>query len=425
MGVPQCLEAERFVIGSILNDWHGDNTNCGKALTYLSENDFFSPLYRRVFLTAAKLYNANIKADFVTILNELEGQTDFFDANNPAPVALSNILEGFPDVNDITHYIAVLKQKTADRRKIALGQKLASGNASSVEVQKEIDEIERMTAKEVEVNLSAIALEAMMELGKPDNYIPTGFESLNLLVKGWRPGNFTLLAGRPGTGKTTFALQSALHAVQNGKRAVFFSLEMTTLELYNKLWAYIANVNPKILQEPRPEEQKHLGTFADQLAALPLIIDDNVDKTVRAMTATIDKLMEKAPPDLVFIDNVQIISADRDIKKYESRNQELSEISRGLKKIAKRFNLPLVVISHLNRKIDERGKDAKPILSDLKESGSLEQDADNVIFLHRPDAYKNTNTHQDHGEIIASKVRMGTVGSALVTFDRKLGRFVE
>lgn len=417
--IPQCLEAERFIIGAIINDWHGDNTNCNKAVTHLSPGDFFFPFYRKVFEIINKLAKNHIRVDFVTILNEL-------NSDEEDKIRLSDVLAGFPDVPDITSYIAILKKKTAERRKIALGYKLTStNNLPTSEVQKEIEAIEKLTAEEVAVDLSAVALEAMSELGKPDQLIPTGFQGLNDLLKGWRNGNFNLLAGRPGMGKTTFALQSAIHAAQTGKRVVFFSLEMTKLELYNKLWAYIANVNPTILENPSITEQKHLGKFTDKLAKLPIIIDDNADKTVRAMAATVDKLMDKAPPDLIFIDNVQIITAEKDLDKYDSRSQELSEISRGLKKMAKRFDLPLVVISHLNRKIDARGKDAEPILSDLKDSGSLEQDADNVIFLHRPDYNKSIHESCDYGTVFASKVRMGAVGKARLAFDRQKGRFVE
>ena len=254
--------------------------------------------------------------------------------------------------------------------------------------------------------------------------LPTGFYDLDKMTSGLQPSDLIILAARPSMGKTAFALSIAYNvAVKEGKTVAFFSLEMTKEQLITRLLAQDAMVPLHRIRSGflKPQEIELLVEAADRISQAPIYIDDTPGISILEMRAKARRLQSERGLDLIIVDYLQLM---RGIKRTESRQQEVSEISRSLKALAKELNVPVIALSQLSRQVEHRA-DKRPQLSDLRESGSLEQDADIVMFIHRPEFYKKNPDPEEEGmaEIIIAKQRNGPTGPVKLAFIKDLTRF--
>jgi len=268
-------------------------------------------------------------------------------------------------------------------------------------------------------------LEALFDHDGAATGVPTGFRDLDEVLLGWQPSNLVVVAARPGQGKTAFALGSAVHAVVNvGRPVVFFSLEMGYLELTQRILSADAGVNSRALRTGRiPEtDWSRISQAVGRLAEAPLFIDDNPHLTVMDMRAKCRRLKaQHGDLGLVVVDYLQLMSTPR---KAENRQVEVSELSRGLKVLARDLDVPVLALSQLNRSLEYRA-DKRPMLADLRESGALEQDADVVAFIYRDEAYHPDSCEKGVAEIIVAKHRNGPTAKVRLAFVEHLTRFAD
>jgi replicative DNA helicase len=255
--------------------------------------------------------------------------------------------------------------------------------------------------------------------------LPTGYASLNEYTSGLQPSDLIIVAARPGMGKTSFALNIAMHAaLREGKRVGVFSLEMSREQLFLRLLTGLGRIDAHRLRTGRlnKEEWATLTRAFGELAGAPIFIDDTAGLTVLEMRAKSRRLKMEQGLDLVIVDYLQLM---RSRSAFENRNQEISDISRSLKELAKELNLPVIAISQLSRAPEQRGGDRRPQLSDLRESGAIEQDADLVMFIFREEVYKQTEENRGRAQLIIAKQRNGPIGTLDLAFIREYTRFEE
>jgi len=418
MNLPESKEAERAVLAAIILDSSGKHM--ATAANHLLPEDFHSPFHRKLFGVMLGLHKTGTTPDEVILLEALNSEED-----PPPPEQFFGVLEGFPYRPHIANYISLLKQKTAARKKIILGARLTEGKVEIAEAKKALDEIGQIGQDGPTLTMSEVMLETMELLQKQANgeirAIPTPFSSLNDLINGWEEGSLHILAARPSVGKTTFAIQSAIFAGQKGYKSIFLSLEMPRAKICQKMLACLADLNPKALEHK--QGQKTAGKYIEKVSSLPILIDDYPSFTVEQIFAKVQKIQAQKKMDLLIVDHAQLIKASKLGRSNTTRAEELSHISRALKIMAKLCQMPVVLLCQLNRDIEKR-VGQEPLLSDLKESGSFEQDADQVIFITRKEVFKAVPGSEDKAEIFVSKNRMGQTGKIELAFNRKLARFV-
>jgi replicative DNA helicase len=285
-------------------------------------------------------------------------------------------------------------------------------------------------------NLQSVVLEAIEEIEKASQNsdgisgIPTGFFDLDKLTSGWQRSDMIVIAARPAMGKTAFVLSMARNtAVDYGKAVALFSLEMSSVQLVKRLISSESRINAEKLRKGnlREDEFQQLHSRITKLATAPIFIDDTAGLSVFDLRAKCRRLKMQHNIELVIIDYLQLMSA-KDGKGGGNREQEISTISRSIKEIAKELNIPIIALSQLSRSVEQRGGDKRPILSDLRESGAIEQDADIVGFIYRPDYYgfledEDGNPNNGIGEIIIAKHRNGATDRVRLRFVQEYARF--
>jgi replicative DNA helicase len=254
--------------------------------------------------------------------------------------------------------------------------------------------------------------------------LATGFPTLNEMTSGLQPSDLVVIAARPGMGKTSFALNIAQHAAREGKSIGVFSLEMSREQLFLRLLTGQARIDAHRMRTGRlgREEWARLTAAFGELAGMPIFIDDTAGTGVLEMRAKSRRLKLEHGLDLLIVDYLQLM---RGRGRAENRNQEISEISRSLKELAKELRLPVIAISQLSRAPEQRGNDRRPQLSDLRESGAIEQDADLVMFIYREEVYKPTEENRGRAQIIIAKQRNGPIGNLDLAFIREYTKFEE
>ena len=427
-------EAERAVLGSILLD----TANVHVALSKLTPEDFYDQRHSLIFKAMAALTEKSAVIDYISVKNELEKGNLLPNAGGIA--YLTSLTEGIPRAMNIDSYVDMVLEKSTVRRLIQVSTDAAkkgfAGEQDSdellEEVQRELWGIESSQRRgEFVAALDAVTmayknLEARSEGKIEITGVPAGFEKLDKLTRGFKPGEFVLIAARPGCGKTTILLNIGAHAGIRAKKTVaVFSMEMSIEQLVNKVICAEAGISihnyetGKLVKEDWPKVQE----AAAALSGARIFFNELPELTVTALRSMAHRLKAKEGLDLLIVDYLQLLSAG---ERVESRFQEISLISRKLKVLARELNIPVVVASQLNRAIEHKKR--KPELSDLRESGSLEQDADMVGFLHRDEedeqAEKAAGT--DIGgpvEFILRKNRNGATGTVEMVFAKTIARF--
>jgi replicative DNA helicase len=434
---PQDIEAEQSVLGGMLLS----KDAIADVIEVLRGNDFYRPAHQLIYDAILDLYGRGEPADAVTVAAELS-RAGVIGRVGGHPY-LHTLISGVPTAANAGYYALIVAERAILRRLVEAGTRIVQmgygaaggeGMAGTVDdvvdrAQAEIYEVtERRTAEDY-IRIEELLQPMMDELERiqvNDGHggVPTGFEQLDEMLHGLHPGQMVVVAGRPGSGKSTLAMDFARSAaIRHHAATVIFSLEMSKQDIMMRLFSAEARVKLNDLRSGRmsDDDWRKIALRSSELAEAPLFIDDSPNLTMMEIRAKSRRLKQRHGLKLIVIDYLQLMSSG---KRVESRQQEVSEFSRAMKLLAKELDVPVVALSQLNRGPEQR-TDKKPMLSDLRESGSIEQDADVVLLVHREDMYERESPRAGEADIIIAKHRNGPTGNAVVAFQGHLSRFVD
>lgn len=442
-GLPANIDAEKTILGAILLD----NAAHSEASERLEPDDFSLDSHRRIFLRMTELMNEQRAVDIVTLSNELSRYKEIEAVGGVA--YLASLTEGLPLRPVIEDYIRIVKDKSLLRKLMLICSAAIARAADQSETALEVldaaeAQLLEVSEKGIVRGLEPLDMIVQNSFGSIDNLykqsrevtgLATGFTKLDQLTSGLQKNELIIIAARPSMGKTAFAINIAENAAIHSKAIVaVFSLEMSKESLLRRMLASQAWVDQRKLQTGflGREDQQKLQNALEQLIESRLYIDDSAGISLAEMRAKARRLKQTVGGlDLIVVDYLQLMSATLPSaggKRFENRTQEVSAISRGLKALAKELEVPVVALSQLSRASERRGDDKRPMLSDLRESGSIEQDADVVMFIHR-EAYYNrdkesmSESELAKSEIIIAKQRNGPTDTAILNFVSKFTRF--
>ncbi|MGB8031962.1 MAG: replicative DNA helicase [Terracidiphilus sp.] len=440
-GLPANLDAEKTILGAILLD----NTAHAEAAQSLKSDDFSLDSHRRIFLRMTELIDTGRTVDIVTLSNELARYKEVESVGGVA--YLASLTEGLPRRPVIEDYIRIVKDKSMLRRLMGIcSAAIAKAADQSQDAIGVLDETESQLLEVSDAGLTqglqSIEFIIRDSFGSIDNLykqsrdvtgLATGFTDFDRMTSGLQKGELIIIAARPSMGKTALAINIAENAaLRYGSVVAIFSLEMSRESLLRRMLASQANVDQQKIQKGffGRVEQERLQVALSQLLEAHIFIDDSAGSTVSEMRAKARRLKQNSGGlDLVMVDYLQLMSATlpgASRKGYENRVQEVSAISRGLKAMAKELQVPVIALSQLSRS-NEKRDDKRPLLSDLRESGSIEQDADVVAFIHRESYYNRDENMADadksKAEIIIAKQRNGPTGIIQMHWNSAFTRF--
>ncbi|MCU0611156.1 MAG: replicative DNA helicase [Candidatus Eisenbacteria bacterium] len=427
---PQAPEAELAVLGAVMLD-----RNALLTVQEILESDaFYSPANRTIYRTMLELQAKGVPIDLVTVQEGLRaGGT--LDATG-GTMYLSELLEHVATAANVDYYAHIVAEKARLREMISVATKITSGCYQGPDnVERFLDEAEQAVYNVGQSKrtghfrpLKELVAEALVELDaihggdRKRTGLPTGFPDLDDPLSGLHPGNLIIIAGRPAMGKTALALDMIRHATVREKvPCAFFSLEMSHFEIAQRLLSAESGIDSHRLRTGRMSESdwRAVTGVMGVLSEAALWVDDSAGLSVAEIRAKSRRLKSEHEIGLVVVDYLQLVSSG---KNAESRQIEISEISRGLKALAKELSLPVIALSQLNRKPEDRREGKRPQLSDLRESGAIEQDADVVLLIYRPGAY-DREEDQTKTELIIAKQRNGPTGTVDLVFKSATTRF--
>ncbi|HRR40703.1 MAG TPA: replicative DNA helicase, partial [Syntrophales bacterium] len=427
---PQNLEAEQAVLGGILLD----NQALNSVMEILRVEDFYSEAHRKIFAAILDISEKSRPSDLVTLNDYLRDKKQI-DAVGGA-VYLASLVDTVPSAANIVHYSKIVKEKAILRNLIGTATDILtkSYNAGS-DVDGLLDEAEHaifeISENKIKPSFSPLkdlikdsfrTIERLYEKKELITGVPTGFEKLDEMTSGLQRSDLIIIAGRPSMGKTAFALNIAQRAaIESGIPVAIFSLEMSKEQLAFRMLSSEAMVDSQRLRRGYPGETDwpKLTTAAGRLAEAPIYIDDTAAISVLEMKAKARRLKAESGLGLLIVDYLQLMRAGGS---RDSREQEISEISRSLKALAKELNIPVVALSQLNRQVEQR-TNRRPQMADLRESGAIEQDADVIMFLYRDEVYNRTEENTGLAEVNIGKQRNGPTGTVKLVFLEKFTRF--
>jgi replicative DNA helicase len=430
---PHNLEAEESLLGAMLLSRDAITASVEAGV---EASDFYKPAHTHLFDAVMSLYGQGEPVDPVTVAEELR-RADLLDSLGGRQTLL-HLQAATPASANATHYAKIVNELALLRRLIGVAGDIAEmGYDDSQDVVETLDRAESLVFEVAERRVSESMvkvsdalqetldqLEALYDSSGDITGVPTGYTDLDHLLLGLQPSNLIVVAARPGAGKTSLALGAAANVAMEARKPVlFFSMEMGTLELTKRLLAGEARVDARRLQTGNiPEaDWTRLSHAVGRLAEAPLFIDDNPHCTVMEMRAKSRRTKARhGDLGLVVVDYLQLMTPMA--KRAENRQVEVAEISRGLKILARELDCPVMALSQLNRQLEYRA-DKRPMLADLRESGSLEQDADVVVFIYRDDIYNPDSDQRGTAEIIVSKHRNGPTGTTRLAFVDRLTKF--
>ena len=430
---PQSFDAEKGILCSILIDPDAMEAVRGEAVF---PSDFHHPHHAAIYQSMLELYEKNEPIDVVTVANLLmvQGKLENIGAHT-----LSMIEEFLPTAAAVLSYVRLVKGKSALRRLISAAKSITeAAYAQTQDVSEVLDAAEQAilsiresTARKGILSLkelSHIAVEKYMALIENKNAvtgISSGFVDLDRLTAGFQPGELIVIAARPSMGKTAFTLNVAAHVgIEEKTPVAFFSLEMGAEQLFNRLIGAYAEIDLSRLRSGfiHAEDYHRLTEAAGHLAEAPMFVDETPTLSIGDLRNKARRLVHQHGVKLVVVDYLQLMSAPH---RFENKAVEVGEISKGLKSIARELNIPVIALSQLNRGVESR-TDKRPMMSDLRESGAIEQDADVIAFLYREEYYlreKTPDERKNTAEVIIGKNRNGPTGQLLLRFDNKYTKF--
>ena len=427
--IPKNIEAEEAILGSILIDERLIN----KVSETLDAKDFYRQSHKTVFNAMISLKNQNNVIDILTLTEYLNNINKLEEVGGIAFV--TSLPNKVPSTANLDYYIKIVKEKSFLRKVSYMGESIASLGYNNEDNTPEfiLDKIEQMlsglTKKMILTkvdNIQSQTLSAYMEIENIINNkgnllgLETGLDDLDHFLQGLKNSDFMILAARPSMGKTAFALNIASYlAVEKDIPVVFFSLEMSSIQLIHRIFSIRGLIDMTELKSGNLNNQmtQELINISNKLSCSKLIIQDNIFN-LAVLRSTARKLRRERNIKLIIIDYLQLLEGTH----RENRNLEISEISRSLKLLAKELDIPIIALSQLSRSVESR-QVKKPMLSDLRESGSLEQDADIVMFLYREDYYNPKTENKNITDVIVAKNRNGPTGTISVYFHKEYVRF--
>ena len=422
--------AEQSVLGGMLLS----KDAIADVVESLRASDFYKPAHETIYEAILSLYGHGSPADAITVADELKKRGELTRVGGAAYI--HTLIASVPTAANAQYYAEIVKEHAIMRRLIEAGTKIAQlGYANETEVDTLVDqaqaEIYAVTdgnAKEDYVSFSEALEETINEIdansNRPDGVygVPTDFIEFDELTGGLHGGQMIVIAARPGVGKSTLALDIARSAsIHHQMTTVFFSLEMSRTELAMRILSAEGKISMGRLKKGDLDTEgwTNLATLQGRIDSAPLFIDDSPNMTLMEIRAKCRRLKQRNDLKLVVLDYLQLMSSG---KKVESRQQEVSEFSRSLKLLAKELDVPVIALSQLNRGSEQR-TDKRPMVSDLRESGSIEQDADMVILLHREDMYNPDSDRVGEADMIIAKHRGGPTRTIPLAFSGKYSRF--
>ena len=430
--VPHNLEAERAVLGAILLE----SSLFNQAAEILRADDFFLESHRKIFRSFVSIAegSASEAIDMVTLRESLAKNGSLDDIGGPA--YLSSLIDGLPRYSNIEHYARIVKDKSLLRQMIDASTKIINECYSAEdETRLVIDRAQSSIFSIADDSLRGSGFVSVEELAAPTlerlakmvdarsgvTGVPTGFMDFDNITAGLQGGDVVVLASRPGMGKTSLALNIALYLGRIGRSVGLFSLEMNVEQLFVRMICSEARVNSQKVRTGRisDEEFKRLAPKLDAFLNHKIFIDDTAALGLMEARAKARRLKAEYGLDLLIIDYLQLMTSGQ---RFENRNLEIGHIMHGLKALAKELNLPVLILSQLSRAPENRS-DHRPQLSDLRESGNIEQDADLVSFLFREEYYKPTDENAGLSELIIAKNRNGPTGVVQLVFFSDFTRF--
>lgn len=429
---PQNLEAEQSILGSILLE----NNSINNVLEIISHSDFYSEAHRKIFNLMVELSEKNEPVDFITLSNALRNKNILDSVGGAA--YLASLVDNVPSAANVANYAKIVKEKAILRGLIGSATDIISScYETGSDVDQVLDQAEHSIFEIAEnkvrpsfypikeiVKDSFRSIEDLFARKELITGVPTGFEKIDDITSGLQKSDLIIIAGRPSMGKTAFALNIAQFAALEADTPVaVFSLEMSKEQLVFRLLASEAKVDSQRLRKGFLGETDwpKLTTAAGRLSEASLFIDDTPAITVLEMKAKSRRLKADRGLGLIIVDYIQLM---RGGSYRDSREQEISEISRSLKGLAKELKVPVIALSQLNRKVEDR-TNRRPQMADLRESGAIEQDADVIAFIYRDEVYNKSEDNPEKGtaEIIIGKQRNGPTGTVKLAFLEKFTCF--
>jgi len=434
--LPANIEAERSILGAILLD----NLSYNQAAEHLKPEDFLLDSHRRIYSRMVDLSESSHSIDLITLSEELARNGELETIGGAAYV--SGLLDGVPDRPSIENYIKIVRDKSLLRALIHTATAAIARASEQSEAAEEIlndteAQIFQLSEKRIGRGFMGVSeivresfgsIDALLQRGQRITGLATHFNELDGMTCGLQRADLVIIAARPSMGKTAFAMNIAENAaIEDKKTVAVFSLEMSKEALLQRMLCSVAKVDSHRFRTGSfwQDDTRKIQHALERLLEAPIFIDDTPGIAVSEMRAKARRLQQsQGSLDLIIVDYLQLMSGGG--KRYENRTQEVSAISRGLKALAKELHVPLVALSQLSRAPESRGGDHRPQLSDLRESGSIEQDADVVMFIFREEVYKQDDPDlEGRAELIIGKQRNGPIGRVNLAFQKNFTSFAD
>lgn len=438
---PQAVDLEEAVLGALMLE----KDALTAVIDILQPKSFYKEAHERIFGSIQNLFQRSEPIDILTVTNELK-RTGELEIVGGA-YYISQLTNRVASAANVEFHARIIAQKYIQRELIRISSEtIRDAYEDTSDVFDLLDSAERNLFSVVEGNIrknydkmSTLIGQAIKQIEIARNQksgvtgVPSGFTDLDRVTSGWQPSDLVILAARPAMGKTAFVLSLARNAAAEFQRPIaVFSLEMASIQLVQRLISSESELPAEKLKKGQLEDHEfqQLHAKIGKLAEAPLFIDDTPALSIFEMRAKCRRLKAQHDIQLVVVDYLQLMTTGGESAKGGNREQEISTISRSLKSIAKELNVPVIALSQLSRAVETRGGDKRPQLSDLRESGAIEQDADMVLFIHRPEYYGFTqdaegNSTAGVAEIIIAKHRNGAVGSVNLRFIDRLAKFCD
>ncbi|MCK8493950.1 MULTISPECIES: replicative DNA helicase [Spirosoma] len=437
---PQALDLEEAVLGALMIE----KDALSSVVDILKPETFYKEAHQRIYNAILTLFGNSDPIDLLTVTQQLRktGEIEIVGGGG----YVSELTFRVNSAANIEYHARVISEQALKRALISMSSTiLRDAYEDTTDVFELLDRTEQSLFKISESNIkknyadmSTIVRMALNELETKKNQegltgVPSGFTNLDRVTSGWQPTELIILAARPAMGKTAFVVSALRNAaVDHGKPVAIFSLEMSSVQLVNRLISAEAEIDSEKIRKGTlaPHEWTQLHHKIQRLTEAPIFIDDTPALSILELRAKCRRLKAQHDIQMVVIDYLQLMSGDTSGKGGGNREQEIASISRALKNLAKELNVPVIALSQLSRAVETRGGDKKPQLSDLRESGSIEQDADMVCFLYRPEYYnitqdENGNSTAGIGEVIIAKNRSGSLDTIQLRFINKFTKFCD
>jgi replicative DNA helicase len=438
---PQAIDIEAAILGAVMLE----KDALIQVIDILRPESFYHPKHQLIYKAVVQLFDRSEPIDILTVANQLRMNGELEMAGGA--FYITELTSTINSAANLEAHTRIIQEQAIKRELISIASQIEKDAfEETTDVFELLDKTEQLLFKVSEGNVKknfadmrSILRAALLELESKRGVegtltgVPSGFTQLDRLTSGWQKSDLIILAARPAMGKTAFVISAMRNAaVDFNKPVAIFSLEMSSVQLVNRLISAEAELESEKIKKGNLEEYEwqQLHHKIRKLDNAPIYIDDTPALTIRELRTKCRRLKQKHGLEMIIIDYLQLMSGDGGAKGGGNREQEISQISRSLKTLAKELSVPVIALSQLSRAVETRGGDKKPQLSDLRESGAIEQDADMVIFLYRPEYYKIEqdemgNNLKGLGEIIIAKHRNGSLDSVFLKFIGKYTKFAD